>query len=196
MIIVLEGPDGVGKTTLADAIESLHSGTTRRINEGPPPSDVPPYLYYSCMLDDTVTSFRDTVDHLVIIDRFHVGELIYAPMFRGTRDLSIDEAKRLDVELVKAGATLIHCWLPTKEMHRRQIQRDGGKPDEKSGAALKHAPAIKAAFSWACGDNKRDGALTPMWNTVDMRGYPDQLADKVYSMVVEAAKMEVIKLTR
>ena len=191
MIIILEGADGVGKSTLADALEAYHSGPVLRVNNGPPPGDVPPYLHYSSMLDDLVDMVNDDKRLLIVVDRFHVGELIYAPMFRGTMDLSLDEARAIDYEIMSYGACPVHCWLPYDEIIRRQIARDGGRPDEKSGAGMGHAHAIRRAFMWACGDGRNHGALTPAWMTLDMRGYPDQLA----SFVIDRA-MRLNDVTR
>lgn len=185
MIVVLEGPDGVGKSTLADALEATHGGTVHRINNGPPPNDVPPYLHYSCMIDDVVDICKRDKTALVVIDRFHVGELIYAPMFRGTLDLSLDEARAIDHELTEAGVVMVHCYLSAEEMIRRQLARDGGKPDEKSGAAVEHARAIRQAFIWACGKPGRSGALSTSWMSANMMSYPDQLAHTIRSMTFD-----------
>lgn len=179
-MIILEGPDGVGKSTLADAIESVHPNVFR-VNNGPPPPDVPAYLHYSCMIDD-LNEIRKS-GKLVVVDRFHVGELVYAPMFRGQISLTLDEARLLDEELNESGAVLVHCWLTYQKMIQRQIQRDGGKPDEKSGAGMEHAAAIRRAFEWACGTPDRAGALSTHWVVSDMNYYPTQIASSILNVL-------------
>lgn len=73
MIILLEGPDGAGKTYLADAIEKEACGRgceVVRTHEGKPPQGINLFKYYLGRLH---------TDHRVlqIADRHHVGNLVY-----------------------------------------------------------------------------------------------------------------------
>lgn len=180
MIILLEGPDGVGKSTLADAIVSSYYGETVLLNNGPPPPHIAPYLHYMDMLDDVEHFLRLDPDLLILMDRFHVGELIYAPMFRGSTTLTVEEARLIDARITAMGGSMFHCFLDRESMVARQLARDGGAPDPKSGAALRHSYAIRTAFIWACGDLNRPGVLTEDWSSVDMRRYPDQIANTIH----------------
>lgn len=73
MIIILEGPDGSGKTTLARHLQQEFK--LGYWHEGPTPEDQPPVTYYCQKL----WSFRNTP---VVIDRFALGERVYGPVVR------------------------------------------------------------------------------------------------------------------
>lgn len=176
-IIILEGPDGVGKTTLADAIEAMCSGPVVRFRQGPPPEDVMPALHYMDGIDAIVEARKD--DTTVIVDRFHVGELVYGPLLRGGSGITVDEAFVIDMKLHGIGAALVHCSLKPKEMVRRLILRDGGKPDEKSGATVGHSHSIRASFIHKCGRPFRKGVLPGSWHFLEMIGYPEQMAKSI-----------------
>lgn len=85
MIIGLEGCDGVGKSGLAEAVRdevirrvvdgSLPQGQIELLHRGPPERSV--FEEYALDLDG-----RD--DTHFILDRFHLGTLVYAPLYRGT----------------------------------------------------------------------------------------------------------------
>jgi|7_EtaG_2_1085326.scaffolds.fasta_scaffold00022_28 hypothetical protein len=178
-MIFLEGADGVGKSTLADAIEAEFDGPVVRINNGPPPTDIPPYLHYDIMLDDLIEISETGT--LVVVDRFHVGEIVYANLLRGGSNLSMNEAREIDERIVANGGKLVHCWLPLLSILKRQVERDGGIPDKKSGAGMSHAGPIASGFMRCCGDLSRLGAISPYWYTQDMRGYPSWMAKTILS---------------
>lgn len=70
-LIILEGPDGAGKTTLARALtESL--SPVNRVAHGPPKED-PMREYLPALL----------MGGTVIADRFHLGERVYGGIVRG-----------------------------------------------------------------------------------------------------------------
>jgi hypothetical protein len=177
-IIVLEGPDGVGKTTLADAIEAAETDVkVVRFRQGPPPEGVMPALHYMDGVDDIVKSSED--GSTVIVDRFHVGELVYGPILRGESGISSDEAYAIDMRLCGLGAAMIHCFTSQKEMVRRLIARDGGIPDEKSGATVEMSHMIRVSFAHKCGTPERRGFLPTRWSQLELVGYPDQMARKI-----------------
>jgi hypothetical protein len=76
MLIIIEGPDGAGKSTLAsqltEVIQREQPGEKiERLHKGPPRSHP---------LDEYVTpllSYRPTREHHIICDRWHVGEWVY-----------------------------------------------------------------------------------------------------------------------
>ncbi len=115
-------------------------------------------------------------DTTVIVDRFHVGELVYGPLLRGGSGITMDEATVIDMKLEGMGVTLVHCTLKYDEMVRRLITRDGGVPDEKSGATVAHSHSIRASFIHKCGRPGRKGVLPAKWEYLEMTGYPEQMA--------------------
>lgn len=76
MIIILEGPDGSGKTTFANDLAAKFG--FRVAHEGPPPQDSHPIQYYSDVLEQRRSEFPNW-----IFDRFAFGERIYGPWYRG-----------------------------------------------------------------------------------------------------------------
>ncbi len=79
-VIILEGPDGAGKTTLARALEKRGY---RYHHEGPPSPNVDLLVHYALVLDRAIRS-----GDRVVIDRLHVGESVYGPLLRGVDRIS------------------------------------------------------------------------------------------------------------
>lgn len=99
-IVVIEGPDGTGKTTLANALverlgfEYDHCG----------PPEKPALQFY---MDSINRHDGDTV-----IDRLHVGSYVYGKAFRGLDDLTDFERWLLEGVLRAHNGLLIYTKLP------------------------------------------------------------------------------------
>jgi hypothetical protein len=134
MIIILEGSDGAGKTTLAarlkarmpDAIE-LHSGPLR--------SD--PFTEYEERLADW-----DGVTP-IIADRWHIGELVYGPIFRGESKLDVVGRWHIDAFLVARGAMVVYLCPPLELIADRVAARGDDMVD------VTHLPAIYDTYETA-----------------------------------------------
>lgn len=81
MLIILEGPDGAGKTTLANALhEQLErlfpDDTVHRYSAGPPThqNGIDEYVV-------PLTWYHPDQGHHVICDRWHIGERVYPSVF-------------------------------------------------------------------------------------------------------------------
>lgn len=99
-IVVLEGPDFAGKSTLAARLQQL--GDARIIRNGPPPEgDLA--AHYAAQID---AAFRH--HGMTVFDRLHVGELIYGPEFRGAARITDAEFDDLEARLHAAAAQRIH----------------------------------------------------------------------------------------
>lgn len=177
-ITVLEGPDGVGKTTLALALESWYGpAPVTMVKSGPPPDDEPAALHYWDRLDRIEEAATDSA---VVVDRFHVGEMVYGPVLRGAAGMSMDEATVIDMRLMAMGANLVHCFLGWDDMVSRLVARDGGVPDAKSGATVHHSCAIRAGFIGMLGrEPGGERSMPGAWEIADMTVYPDQLAGQL-----------------
>lgn len=104
MLIIVEGVDGVGKTTFVNELsDSLRSQgrEVKVLHRGPPESDemleeyeLPLQSYRpSSGLVDRGSTYQD-----VICDRWHLGELVYAPVLRESEP-KLDLPRQLHVEL-------------------------------------------------------------------------------------------------
>jgi len=76
-VVILDGPDACGKTTLANRLIEKYGGeyihATYKFAKKMP-------LYHGALLR---RALKKAKKHLVIIDRLHVSEYIYAKVFRG-----------------------------------------------------------------------------------------------------------------
>jgi hypothetical protein len=106
-IIIIEGPDGSGKTTLAKQfIKQIPSLEYR--HEGPPPADEDSLTYYSRVLD----SFRGRD---MVIDRFALGERVYGPILRDEDTLGDDGWRMFERVRRALNVTRIVC-LPNPDV--------------------------------------------------------------------------------
>lgn len=76
-IVIIEGIDGSGKSTLANMIEEVaeHKYKVIRTHRGP--------MKGSVVEEYVAPLFEVAADELLIADRWHVGEMIYGPIYRG-----------------------------------------------------------------------------------------------------------------
>lgn len=113
MIIILEGPDGSGKTTLA---EQLHRQTgfmkLRRSQE----------------TDKVADLFKEYEQALkagknCIMDRSWYSEMVYGPVMREGSAISYPQMYELERLAVKNGAIIIHCMAPETTLWKRCLRR-------------------------------------------------------------------------
>lgn len=98
--IVLEGPDGAGKTTLAR--ELVASFKYRYHHEGPPKKNNMLAEYASIFLQVV----GDLDDSPVVFDRLHIGETIYGPLLRGRDRVGGIQGVRLLNRLFRANGAV------------------------------------------------------------------------------------------
>lgn len=119
---VLEGCDGTGKSTLAEAISLRYNVLVQ--HDGPP--DDPDYALAE-LIRDLEGSPTDCV-----WDRWHFGNMVYGSIFRGKPDLTAWELELFEEILGARGALLVLCK-PPLEVVRDNIQSRAaaGKLDER-----------------------------------------------------------------
>lgn len=119
MLIILEGVDGAGKTTLAtNLFDQLQPhAPTRVLHRGPMTGD---------WLEEYELDLEDYWPHCgehIICDRWHVGELVYGPVLRGITKLTPGQRAHVEKFLMRRGAVLVHVTAPTSAVHRRLEER-------------------------------------------------------------------------
>lgn len=99
-LVILEGPDGSGKTTLADKLLELGVVDQKR-HVGPPRAGENLFKTYQVMLQ--------TAPARTVFDRCFHGELVYGPTLRGQSLLTPAQARFLEFEAATRGAVMVWC---------------------------------------------------------------------------------------
>lgn len=114
MIIILEGPDGSGKTTLANKIKDQTGYTL---------------LHRSHKTDTEATCLFDEYAQVIksgkncIMDRGWYSEMVYGPVMRGNSIITYPQMYELERMLAKNGALIIHCTAPEMTLWKRCLRR-------------------------------------------------------------------------
>jgi len=122
--IVLEGPDGTGKTTLANEI--IRRTGANYVHCGPP--DGPALEYYLRKLR--------SVKGPAVVDRLHVGSYCYGIAFRHAPDLTEFENWLIEGFLYAHGVQLINCELPAE-----MVDKNLARGPDNADAAIYENPA-------------------------------------------------------
>lgn len=153
MIIIVEGADGAGKTTLVDhLVSSIHE---RRLDKNlrlyhAGPLDADPLDAYLEPLQDYVPQ---TTGDIRIMDRWHVGELVYGPLLRGGSRINTATWRYLELFLASRGALTVHLDQPNEVIHQRVTE--AGDSLVTPDLAVQAAEAYRALPGAWCHSNRR-----------------------------------------
>lgn len=153
--VILEGADGTGKSTLAKAVadafrSALPHGDIETYHRGVPSKDV---------LDEYVTDVFDYSPGIGVVkvaDRWHMGERVYAPLYRGTGpygDLGRAGYRWVEMWLRARGAVLFNVWQPYEVVKQRLADRGEDYLEDKH---VKHA---LDKFSEVCQESSLYGGM-------------------------------------
>jgi energy-coupling factor transporter ATP-binding protein EcfA2 len=144
MLIILEGHDGSGKTTLAQALAAELGRTTSDKVEvwhrGAPTSH--PLDEYLRPLYD----YRPGTGHHLILDRWHWGERVYPKIL--SRPTELDDAVWWSIEsyLQRLGAVVVHCELDNRDDYVT-LYRERGIADSVNSWQLDELDEIRMQFT-------------------------------------------------
>lgn len=115
MIIIIEGPDGAGKTTLANKIQKqtgymlLHRSQPKTEEEK------------AKMMDEYLSVLRSGKN--CIMDRCWYSEMVYGPVMRDAAYISYPQMYELEKQLARVGGLIIHCTGPMQTLWKRCLTR-------------------------------------------------------------------------
>lgn len=107
MLIVIEGPDKTGKTTLAKAIADKWGFKYKHFS-APKGSPADEYIDFLLNLKEPT-----------VCDRFHLGELVYGPMFRGKAGITPLELVTIERVMRLKQTIIVHAVTNMKLANQR-----------------------------------------------------------------------------
>lgn len=136
-MIIVEGPDGAGKSTLIDqlgyervSLKALYGGKGEGAQGNWAGSDEAPVAYAKQIL---------SAPSNIAFDRFHMSEQVYGPMLRGASGISDQEVHLLRRLLLARGVTTILCLPPLERTVVNVSQEGRERPDYQTPAFLMEA---------------------------------------------------------
>jgi thymidylate kinase len=137
-VIVLEGCDGTGKTTLASTLATRHGYAV--VHSDRTPDDV-----------DLVARYRSilAIPGKIVLDRSFISELVYGPLQYGRSRLTASEAAELALRVGARGGVLVHLTGSPETIVTRLRARDGYAPPAERIRAL--IEAYRSAFTALAG---------------------------------------------
>lgn len=125
MIIVLEGTEAVGKTTLADELTELwhdlpETSGSQVLHAGPPAPTPSVYEQYAAPLrDERFRACALDPSWLIVLDRYHLGDLVYGPVLRDGPAINAEQLRHLELTLDALGALRVVLAAGEDELHER-----------------------------------------------------------------------------
>lgn len=115
--VILEGPDGAGKTTLAQELaKSKYQLKYRHLG--------PPLFPNQPRLQEYLRELREH-PHSVVFDRLHLGERVYGPIVREHDGLGDVGQRMLERVLLGRGAVCVMCLPPIETVVENWARRAG-----------------------------------------------------------------------
>lgn len=123
MLIIVEGCDGAGKTTVCDRLDHLLTTefgyTVLRTSAGVPEPGQDPYDTYERQLPDP----RGLGSVAVVADRWHWGEPVYGPIMRGNDTLGLAGFRHVELYVKSRGAVVLLLTNDVKVLRDRINER-------------------------------------------------------------------------
>ncbi|AWK12321.1 hypothetical protein AB0I99_27365 [Streptomyces spongiicola] len=112
--VVLEGCDGVGKSTLGERLSTHHGFTLVHSPR------TPDHL-------DLASRYRTILagEGKILFDRCFISELVYGPLHRGRSRINWSQAIDLAESVIQRAGALVHLTAPPAVIRQRLLSRDG-----------------------------------------------------------------------
>lgn len=181
MLVVLEGPDRVGKSTLAKLVRDRMASLGRKaivMHRGAPkPGDHPLNDYAMPISVYTPTTPDDHETHSMVCDRLHLGDLTYGPIYRGEMRQTAAMVAFTDGLIAARGGLKVHVTAKP-ELIEQRIRDEG---EDGSYLKVKDVAAIVKAYNAVCG---------PDWKRVNTTDWDAMHSDAglVATMLVKHAR--------
>jgi hypothetical protein len=129
-LIVIEGADATGKTTLSAALEKMYGAKVLHLTYN---KDVAGRMF-DYQTEGLLESVNMSNNHLVVVERHWISECVYASTFRNGSPWPY-MGRMMDRVINKHGGIYVLCMPKTikegVEMHNRNIDQDHPYDDEK-----------------------------------------------------------------
>lgn len=110
MLIILEGPDGVGKTTIAKRLARILNGRIIHCTKDTPNN----FTYFSSII-------RASENNVVIADRFCYGQFVYQN--EDERNLTQEDLYELETLMLRYGSKVVYVKASPKTITSRLNKR-------------------------------------------------------------------------
>jgi thymidylate kinase len=127
-VVVLEGCDGTGKTSLATTLAAQHGYSM--VHSGRTPDDVDLLARYRSIL---------AIPGKIVLDRSFISELVYGPLQYGRSRLTASDAAQMALLVAARGGVLVHLTGRPQSIVARLRARDGSAPALERICALTDA---------------------------------------------------------
>jgi thymidylate kinase len=124
-VVLLEGCDGAGKTTVASRLVAAHGYELVHAQRTPDGIDL--FRRYRAILQQPGR---------LVLDRGFVSELVYGPLFHGGSRLSLGQALELAALVRERHGVLVHLTASPEQIAARLRRRDGCSPPLEQVQAL------------------------------------------------------------
>lgn len=114
-LIIVEGSDGVGKSTFVEVMKETYTGKKEFLHFGPP-SDPDPFVEYE-------HPFYSRAGQLTVCDRLHWGETVYGPLLRDRNRLDTASWRHVELFLAAQCAVVAYLHQPAPVLIDRLTQR-------------------------------------------------------------------------
>lgn len=162
--IIIEGPDGAGKTALA-AVLCRSLGMAYH-HEGPPPPG-------ANLRDHYLNVLRANTRIPTVFDRFHLGEVVYGPLLREKSGLEPRDVQVISQAFKDLGGSIIIC-LPSWETCVANSREKG------DGELIQDEVVLQAAYdAWVVLSRTRSLFRGQLYNYTELYQSQEAEADVV-----------------